>query len=150
MKAAVYNRYGPPGVVRIEEIPKPTVSDHEVEVDPGFLDLGATIHGIGVPLEVMLDEFERVLDFAREAAARYVALFERHVWEPIVASGIGEADFEQVAGAIGALRESAIAVVAGGLRQAIDDAAADAVARHAPELTATAVPRAVAPRGGGA
>ncbi len=32
MKAAVHTRYGPPGVVRIEEIPKPTVSDHEVLV----------------------------------------------------------------------------------------------------------------------
>jgi DNA-binding transcriptional MerR regulator len=126
------------------------LTDHEVEVNPGFLDLGATIHDIGVPLDVMLDEFERVHDFAREAADRYVALFERHVWEPVVASGIGDADFEQIAGAIGALRESAIAVVAGALRQAIDHAAADAVARHASELTARAVPRSVAPRGGGA
>ena len=126
------------------------VSDREVEVDPGFLDLGATIHGIGVPLAVMLDEFERVHDFARETAARYVALFERHVWEPSVTRGVADIDLEQIAAAIGALRGSAIAVVAGALRQAIDDAAADAVARHAAEMAAGPPARSVAPRGGDA
>jgi DNA-binding transcriptional MerR regulator len=127
-----------------------TVSEHEVEVDPGFLDLGATIHGIGVPLEVMLDEFERVHEFATDTAGRYVGLFERHVWEPSLAGGVARIDFEQIGGAIGALRESAIAVVAGALRQAIDAAAADAVARHARELAAGPPARSVAPRAGGA
>jgi DNA-binding transcriptional MerR regulator len=125
-----------------------TVPNDEVEVDPGFLDLGATIHGIGVPLEVMLDEFEHVHDFARQTAGRYVGLFERHVWEPFVAGGIADANLEQVASAIGALRESAIAVVAGALRQAIDSAAADAVARHAVDLASNPAPGSVAPREG--
>ena len=55
-----------------------------------------------------------------------------------------------MAAAIGALRESAIAVVAGALRQAIDAAAADAVARHAHELAPGLVAGAVAAREGGA
>jgi NADPH:quinone reductase-like Zn-dependent oxidoreductase len=32
MKAAVYNRYGPPDVVRIAEVARPTANDHEVLV----------------------------------------------------------------------------------------------------------------------
>lgn len=108
----------------------------ELEVDPGFLDIGTAMHGLGVPLAVMIVEFERVNSFARDAAQRYVAQFEQYVWEPSFAGAAGSnLDLENVAKAIGALRESAIAVVAGALRRAIDDAAADAVARHAGELT---------------
>jgi len=126
--AALMARFETLGVARV-------VGTDEVEVDPGVLDLGATISGIGVPLAVMLDEFERVDEFARATAGRYVRLFERHVWEPLVADGIDGVDLERAANAIGALRESATAVVAGALRQAIDAAAADAVARHAGDLT---------------
>ena len=32
MKAAVYDRYGPPDVVRIAEVAKPAANDHEVLV----------------------------------------------------------------------------------------------------------------------
>lgn len=125
--AALMTRFEELGVAR-------AVGADEVEVDPGVLDLGVTISAVGVPLSVMLDEFERVDDFARGTADRYVRLFERHVWKPLVANGMDGVDLEQAASAIGALRESAIAVVAGALRQAIDAAAADAVARHAGDL----------------
>jgi DNA-binding transcriptional MerR regulator len=84
------------------------VDDDEFDVDPGFLD----------------------------AAQRYVEQFETYIWEPAFrAGGANDVDLEQLAKAIGSLRESAIAVVAGALGQAIDAAAADAVARHADELT---------------
>ena len=112
----------------------------ELEVDPGFLDIGTAMHGLGVPLAVMIDEFERVNSFARDAAQRYVAQFEKYVWEPSFAGAGSNVDLENVAKAIGALRESATAVVAGALRRAIDEAAGDAVARHAGELTG-GVPR---------
>jgi DNA-binding transcriptional MerR regulator len=125
--AALMARFETLGAARV-------LGTDEVEVDPGVLDLGVTISAVGVPLSVMLDEFERVDEFARETADRYVGLFERYVWEPLVANGMGGADLEQAANAISALRESAIAVVAGALRQAIDAAAADAVARHARDL----------------
>ena len=110
--------------------------EDEFDVDPGFLDIGTAMHGLGVPLAVMIDEFERVNSFARDAAQRYVAQFETYVWEPSFAGAGSNVDLENVAKAIGALRQSAIAVVAGALRRAIDEAAADAVARHAGELTA--------------
>ena len=69
-----------------------------------------------------------------ETASRYVGLFEAHVWEPFVADGMTGPGAERVANTISALREAAIAVVAGVFRQAIDAAAGDAVARHAQAL----------------
>jgi DNA-binding transcriptional MerR regulator len=120
------------------------VGDDTFDVDPGFLGIGTTMNALGVPLAVMIDEFEQVHAFARDAAARYVEQFERHVWEPSLAAG--EADLQRVATAIGALREAAVAVVGGALRQAIDGAAADAVARHAEALAGGSV----APSGGDA
>ena len=32
MKAAVYDRYGPPNVVRVAEVARPTANDHELLV----------------------------------------------------------------------------------------------------------------------
>jgi DNA-binding transcriptional MerR regulator len=116
------------------------LGDGTFDVDPGFLEIGAVMHGIGVPLDVMIDEFERVHAFAREAAARYVEQFERYVWQPSLAAG--DADLQRVAAAIGELREAAIAVLGGAMRQAIDAAAADAVARHAGDLQRPAAARA--------
>jgi DNA-binding transcriptional MerR regulator len=114
--------------------------DDAFDVDAGFLEIGATMHRLGVPLDVMIDEFEHVHAFARDAAARYVDQFERYVWEPSLAAG--DADLQRVAAAIAELREAAIAVLGGAMRQAIDTAAADAVARHAGDLERPAPARA--------
>ena len=111
--------------------PGPAKPAGVVEIDAGFLEIGTMLHGLGVPLGEMLDEFERVQAFATGTARRYVELFERFVWEPFMAAGATNLDAAQVGPAIGALREAGVAVVAAALRQAIDAAAADAVARHA-------------------
>jgi DNA-binding transcriptional MerR regulator len=105
-----------------------------VEIDQGFLDVGALLHSLGVPLGEMLDEFEAVQEFARATAQRYVGLFERFVWEPFVAAGATDPDAQQVAQAIAVLREAGVSVVSGALRQAIDTAASDAVVRHAADV----------------
>ena len=126
-------------LARVEQLGAARVRDDEVDADAGFLAVGRTLRELGVPLGVMLDEFERVQAFADDAASRYVELFEQYVWDPSLAQDA--AALERVATAIQSMRESAAAVVTGALRQAIDAAAADAVARHAEELTRSVAPR---------
>ena len=121
-------------MARVEKLgaARPVAGD-ELEVDSGFLDVGRTLRELGIPLAVMLDEFERVQAFAHDAAQRYVELFEQFVWDPSKARDAAE--LERVATAIQSMRASATAVVVGALQEAIDAAATDAVARHAGELT---------------
>ena len=121
-------------MARVEKLgaARPVAGD-ELEVDPGFLDVGRTLRDLGIPLAVMLDEFDRVQAFAHDAAQRYVELFEQFVWDPSTTRDAAE--LERIATAIQSMRASATAVVVGALQEAIDAAAADAVARHAGELT---------------
>jgi DNA-binding transcriptional MerR regulator len=100
--------------------------DEEVVVFTGFLNVATMLHGLGVPLDVMLDEFSPVQQFARDAAARFVGLFERYVLD--AAPTVDPSALGQV---IAALRAAGVSVVSGALQRAIDEAAADAVARYA-------------------
>ena len=129
-----------PGLmIRIERLGAARVRGDLVDADTGFLEVGRTLRALGVPLAVMLDEFERVQEFAHDAATRYVDLFERYVWDP--ATVTDAESLGRVATAIQSMRESATAVVVGSLQQAIDAAAADAVARHANALGGSVAPR---------
>ena len=126
-----------PGLlVRIEKLGAARVDGDDVDADAGFLDVGRSLRRLGIPLAVMLDEFERVQAFAAAAAQRYVELFEQYVWDP--ATAIDATELERVAGAIQSMRESATSVLVGALQRAIDAAAADAVARHAAGLAGDA------------
>jgi DNA-binding transcriptional MerR regulator len=101
--------------------------DGDYDVSRGFLQTSAVLASIGIPLVVMLDEFEPVGEFARAQAARFVSLFERYVL-----AAVDEVDPAAMAKVIEALRAAGIDVVASVLAIAIDEAAADAVARHVP------------------
>jgi DNA-binding transcriptional MerR regulator len=99
--------------------------DGEIHIRKGFLDTAALLSSLGISLPVMLDEFEPVQAFADATARRFVALFEQYA---IAAGTIG--DPEALAPMIAALRDAGVGVVAGALSNAIDRAAAEAVARH--------------------
>jgi DNA-binding transcriptional MerR regulator len=101
--------------------------DGDYDVSRGFLQTSAVLASLGIPLGVMLDEFEPVGEFARAQAERFVALFERYVL-----AAVDEVDPVALAKVIEALRAAGIDVVAAALAIAIDEAAADAVARHVP------------------
>jgi len=49
LKAAVYDRYGPPELVRIAEVAKPAVNDHEVPVKVHATTVNRTTAGSGGP-----------------------------------------------------------------------------------------------------
>jgi len=101
--------------------------DGAIAVSAGFLDTYAALRAIGVPLDVMLDEFAPVWEFAQAQARRFIHLFERYVLV-----NVEQVDPTALAQVIEGLRTAGIGVVAAALGIAIDDAAADAVARHLP------------------
>jgi DNA-binding transcriptional MerR regulator len=101
--------------------------DGDYDVSRGFLQTSAVLASLGIPLVVMLDEFEPVGEFARAQAERFVSLFERYVL-----SAVDEVDPAAMAKVIEALRAAGVDVVAAALAIAIDEAAAGAVARHLP------------------
>jgi DNA-binding transcriptional MerR regulator len=101
--------------------------DGDFDVQRGFLPVSALLSSIGVPLAVMLDEYAPVAEFAREQAERFIALFERYVL-----ADVADVDPTALAKVIEGLRAAGVEVVATAVSMAIDEAAADAVARHAP------------------
>ena len=79
----------------------------EPEVDrfrvpsPILLRAGAELAAVGVPLAATQDEFAALRDDMERIAARFVALFERYVWQPFVEAGMPP---ERLAGVTQALR----------------------------------------------
>jgi DNA-binding transcriptional MerR regulator len=101
--------------------------DGDFDVQRGFLPVAALLSSLGVPLAVMLDEYAPVADFARAQAQRFVALFERYVL-----TDVDQVDPVALGKLIEGLRGAGVEVVASTMATAIDEAAADAVARYAP------------------
>ena len=54
---------------------------------PKLLDIGGELLDAGVPIEVALEELERLRNDARRIAGRLVDMFTRHVWDPWVEAG---------------------------------------------------------------
>jgi DNA-binding transcriptional MerR regulator len=47
--------------------------------DQRFLDVGASLVGLGVPVDVVLDEWARLTQLTDEVAARFLGVFEDHI-----------------------------------------------------------------------
>lgn len=49
---------------------------------PSFLDIGRQLAGLGIPGDVILDQYEQLRDDTEQIAARFTELFRTHVWKP--------------------------------------------------------------------
>ncbi|RLK62146.1 MerR family transcriptional regulator [Actinokineospora cianjurensis] len=94
------------------------------------MDAGLRMATLRVPSSEVLAAFERLRSTTTTIAGDFTALFEQHLW-PALADQAGHDDqLDRVRSMLLELTETAQAVVAGALRDAIRDAADGFAARH--------------------
>lgn len=115
--------------------------DEVVLLRPGTVSVGADLVAAGVPLSAALDELEALAVDADRIAARFVELFERHVWEPFEAAGLPAEAVSQVTAALHRMRPLAAraveAAVDAAMDQRVGDTTSDRLA-HLPSATGPA------------
>ena len=57
-----------------------TLSGDALEVDERFVQVGAELVALGVPVAAILDEWEALLGTTAQIAARFSSVFEQHLW----------------------------------------------------------------------
>ena len=55
---------------------------------PAFLEIGPAIASRGIPVSVMLDEYDAMRKSMAKSAERFMAVFEEHLWAEFVANGM--------------------------------------------------------------
>ncbi|MBA3267289.1 MAG: MerR family transcriptional regulator [Acidimicrobiia bacterium] len=105
--------------------------DAFVVPSPSLLRSGAELAAVGVPLEVTQDELAELRADMGRIAARFVALFERYVWEPFVADGMPAEQLPEVTDALRRMRPLAAVSVQATLAQAMGQATAASTAIQA-------------------
>jgi len=101
---------------------------------PSFLRVGSELAALGVPPDVILDEYERLREDTARIAERFTQVFRLHLWEPFVERGMAAADVARLVGALEKLGPLAEAVVETSLRNALQQAAAHFVDAEATRL----------------
>lgn len=102
------------------------LSDDGAEVvvrSPSFLRIGGELAALGVPPDVILDEYEKLRTEAGRISDRFTDVFRAHLWEPFVNSGLPADQVTQLIGALEKLGALAEAVVVMSLRHALQEAA---------------------------
>ena len=100
-------------------------------LSPTFLDIGIELVNLGIPIDAVLDEYERLTQTTTGIAARFTELFERHLWRPFAEAGMPPDRVEQLTATLERLGPLAEEVVAVALRQALQQEAAAFVANQA-------------------
>lgn len=98
--------------------------------DARFLDTGAAMIELGVPGEVVLDEWEVLSRTTDEIAARFVGVFETHLLPDDWRSGLDDARVRELATTLVQLKQVATQVVLA----ALDASIATVGAQHVGEL----------------
>lgn len=113
-----------PAAADDDQVDDPDDDDPEVLVNnPSFLRIGRELLALGVPADVILDEYEALRDQADTIAGRFTAVFRAHVWEPFVEGGMPAGEIDGVVDALEQLGGLAEDVVVMALRDAIRQAA---------------------------
>ena len=90
---------------------------------PSFLRIGSELAAMGVPPEVILDEYEALRSDASAIAGRFTDVFRAHLWQPFVQTGMPAERVNELVGSLEKLGPLAEAVVVMALRQALQDVA---------------------------
>ena len=87
---------------------------------PRLVHAGAELVAVGVPLAAALDEVAALRDDLDRVAARFVGLFEDHVWKPFADAGMPGDELPRVTDALRRIRPLAAATVQAVLAQAME------------------------------
>jgi DNA-binding transcriptional MerR regulator len=101
---------------------------------PSFLDIGAELAAVGVPAEVILDQYEALRDDTTRIADRFTDVFRAHLWEPFVAAGMPADRITEMVAALEQLGSLAERVVVMALRHALQDLAESFIRAEADRL----------------
>lgn len=115
--AEVMNRVVEMGLVTLD------TEGRVVVPDPTFLEVGAALVGLGIPLDEVLDEAANLQMVMGDVAERFAGLFDRHVWRKFTDAGRRAGDLNRVEDALARLGPLADQVVLATLRQALARAA---------------------------
>jgi DNA-binding transcriptional MerR regulator len=75
--------------------------------DQRFIDSGAALAELGVPMDVILDEWEALVAHTDEVAARFIDLFEEHLAPKDWQSGLDDTEVQALAGTLAQLQATA-------------------------------------------
>ncbi len=89
------------------------LDDGRVRVaDRRFLDTGAALVHMGIPVDAVLDELEQLIEQTDALAARFIDLFERYLYD-------GDASADILRGRLAELRRHAADVVGAALDESL-------------------------------
>jgi DNA-binding transcriptional MerR regulator len=98
---------------------------------PRFLETGIELVKLGIPVDAVLDEYERLTQTTADIATRFTELFERHLWQPFAEAGMPPERIGQLTATLERLGPLAESVVALTLRHALQQQAAAFLAKQA-------------------
>ena len=96
------------------------IDDGRIRVmSPRFLEIGTQLGALGIPTDEIIDEYVALRAVTDEIAARFTAVFERNLWNPLTADGVSPDHVAGIAASLEQLGQLAQAVVDLTLAQAI-------------------------------
>jgi DNA-binding transcriptional MerR regulator len=86
---------------------------------PVFLEVGAELVAMGVPVDEVLDEYEHLRRVTDQLAERFASVFERNLWQPFLDAGMPRDQLPRLNDGLTRLGPLAERIVDATLRQAL-------------------------------